>query len=248
MKDWCGISFENYCPLVIRSGINVTINFKLTLPVYEIHGMKTDWKSLMFFLSKWCAAKRLFDNFANIYSLMICIRYLQFVNLRFITRKRGRNNMKLWISTFAITESALSVPNPFEDESKVRFSSMIVPLLLFRFAFRADAFRATSRPENAVCDLLLDREPEAPLNGVVRNRNHVNLRPPHVEYRNSRDATYRRYHLPDWLNYCDVTFDSREYSQTTVESERAVSDPKSNAIYYERRSAAERFANRFDKT
>jgi len=99
--------------------------------------------------------------------------------------------MKLWISTFAITESALSVPNPFEDESKVRFSSTIVSLLLFCFAFHADAFRTTSRPENAVCDLLLDREPEAPLNGAVRNRNHVNLRPPRVEYRNSRDATYR---------------------------------------------------------
>ena len=51
--------------------------------MYEIHGMKTDRKSLMLFLSKWCAAKRLSDNFANIYSPMISIRNMQFVNLRF---------------------------------------------------------------------------------------------------------------------------------------------------------------------
>lgn len=124
---------------------------------------------------------------------------------------------------------------------------MIVSLLLFHFAFRFRRFsRDTTRERSAVWNLLLGREPEAPLNGVARNRNHVNLRPPRVEYRNSHiyGATIFR---PDWTI---VTLPSYSHAgiRRRLSIRTAVSDPKSNAIYYYGANRQERFTDRFDET
>lgn len=144
------------------------------------------------------------------------------------------------------TESAIiRIPDPFRGESKSTFRPRTVSLLLFRFAFRVPgAFRARYRLSGGEREREIEiipfwnltswELPEAPLNGADRNRNHVNLRSPRVEYRTRRQALQAG---PSSSNLIELlwrfTVDSHRNSyDDCVDLNAAVSGPKWNVVYY----------------